>query len=395
MRTIPRWLVVLGVWTAFGLVESAKGYLSGAARGRPGSWMDALVGNMPWWWTWALLTPLVAWLAARVRLDDERTRWRALAAHATASLLVALTHLLVVGAIYQATVIRFVDPSELGRPTTLAATLAAWTNFFLVLELFTYWGIVGAWYALDYRRRYRESALLSAALETRAAQLQTRIAEARVEALRMELNPHFLFNTLNAISGLVRLRETDAAVRMLARLGDLLRATIDRGAGPETTLEEELALLDLYLDIERVRFGERLEVRVDVQHEARAALVPTLILQPLVENAVRHGIARTPGPGLIEITARRENGALHLAVRDNGAGLPDEAEARSDGVGLSNTRARLEELYGAGAGVELVGAAGGGVRAVVRLPYHREPLGAGPVPAAQSAVPGARSMRRS
>jgi LytS/YehU family sensor histidine kinase len=187
----------------------------------------------------------------------------------------------------------------------------------------------------------------------------------------MELNPHFLFNALNAASGLVRKQQNDAAVDMLARLGDLLRTTLDREMPAEVALSEEIQYLGRFVDIELVRFGDRLRVTWDIDPEVRNALVPPLILQPLVENALRHGIGRRPGPAQLRVSARRTGLHLELAVRDSGEGLVPDGRAPRDGIGLSNTRARLAELYGAeAASLEIADVPGGGVRARLLLPFH-------------------------
>jgi len=372
MARLPGWLVVLGFWSLFGLAESAKGYVTQRLRGFPASWVMALIGNMPWWYGWAAVTPLIVWLASRLRLDDDRHRLRSLAVHIPVSLVIAMVHLIVVGALYYVTIIQRMDPALLPGAATAAATITRWLNSFLILNLVTYWGVVGAWYAIDYARRYRESALMSARLRARAAQLELRAGEARMRALRMELNPHFLFNSLNAVAGLVRRQRNDEAVLVIAQLGDLLRLTLDRDAGQELPLGDELALLERYLAIERVRFADRLTVEMEIADAVRQALVPVLVLQPLVENAVRHGIARCPGPGRIRIAAHRERERLTLEVCDTGVGLrgSNGGTPAREGVGLSNTRARLEELYGSAAGLLLADAPGGGVCARLWLPYH-------------------------
>ena len=365
------WLVVAAFWTLLGLVESLKGYVTSSLRGIERSWWHVLVANMPWWWGWAALTPLIVWFAARVRLGDDRGRLRALAGHGAMAVACAVAHVAVVGTLFYFTATRATPAWIPGRPATVAEQLRGWLDTWMMLELVTYCGIVGAWHALDFHRRYRESIVLSARLASQTAELRLHAAEARLQALRMQVNPHFLFNALNAISGLVRTRRDGDAVRMLAGLGDLLRATIDREAEQETALRDELALLERYLDIERVRFADRLTVALDVAAGVADARVPTLILQPLVENALRHGIARRPGPGLVHIRAAREGARLVLEVRDTGEGPPPvTATPPREGIGLANTRARLEQLYGARAGLRLAHADGGGARAVVWLPYH-------------------------
>lgn len=196
--------------------------------------------------------------------------------------------------------------------------------------------------------------------------------EARLAMLRMELHPHFLFNALNAISGLVRRGENEAAVTMLARLGTLLRRTMDGHTTQETRLGDELDLLEQYLAIERVRFGERLDVSVEVEASLFDALVPALVLQPIVENALRHGLSRVPGPGTVRVSAERERESLVLCVRDSGPGFGPGSSERGGGVGLSNTRARLAQLYGDAGRLVTATVPGGGAVVSIRLPLHRQ-----------------------
>jgi LytS/YehU family sensor histidine kinase len=315
-----------------GLVESSKAYVSWQLRGAPHSWAFVLVGNMPWWYAWAALTPIAFWLAAHVRLDKRA--WKLpLAMHFGAALTLSLAHLAGTAVLYYHTTARQLEPTR-----SVGQQIRGFVDYYLAVNVLTYFAVIGAYYGLDLYRRYRER-------EVAAARLETRMHEIRLEALRKQLNPHFLFNALNAVSGLVRRRENAAAVNTLARLGDLLRLTL---AGKDTnmsSLRDELEFLRQYLEIERVRFGDRLAIEEEVDPTVLDAEVPTLILQPLVENAVHHGIARTAGPGRIVVVARRETNRLRLVVRDTGAGFP-QSSVRREGVGLSNTRARLEHLYG-------------------------------------------------
>jgi sensor histidine kinase YesM len=193
----------------------------------------------------------------------------------------------------------------------------------------------------------------------------------------MQLNPHFLFNTLHAISALVD-RDPAGVRRMIARLSELLRSTLEEGAQPERTLERELAFLSRYLEIMQLRFQGKLEVEMDVDPAARAALVPTLILQPLVENAVKHGIANRSGGGRIELRARREGQRVVLSVRDNGPGPGSPAGPAPTGVGLRNTEERLRQTYGEPGALSLGGAEGGGAIAEIRIPYRPSPEAAPP-----------------
>jgi two-component sensor histidine kinase len=335
----------------------------------------------------------VVWLARQFRFDDGHAA-RAALVHFGAMFAAAAVHTLVVGWLFYMTANRgLVFP--LGRPTTLDGpfivaslwrTYRSFLGTYLVVNLATYWIMVGGYYAFEFYKRYREE-------ELRAVRMRAHLTEARLNALRTELNPHFLFNTLNAISGLVRRSENAAAVRMLARLGDLLRMTLERGGDHRVPLEQELELLRVYLEIERVRFHDRLSVEMDVDKTALDGMVPTLILQPLVENAVRHGIAPRPGAGRIRVGVERRNGDLVLEVADSGAGFQGDGGpplgpgvgsadvdasdgagrdmAREDsGVGLSNTRERLAELYGERAVLSLGVAPEGGWLVRLILPYE-------------------------
>jgi anti-sigma regulatory factor (Ser/Thr protein kinase) len=341
-----------------GLLESSAAWVR--TRGTLNlSWRTALFNNMPWWLLWAALMPVAIWLCRRLPLTGPR-RGRNAVLHLLCALALSGVHLLLEGVVYFHSVPRGIYSSQ----------VAVWRQFFanfIVLDVVTYWAIVGAWHAVDLHRRYTDSAL-------RTARLELGLSEARMQALRAELNPHFFFNALNAVSGLVRKQENEAAVKLLARLGDLLSVTLDHARPPEIPLREELMLLDRYLAIERARFGDRLTVLVEHDGPSADALVPTFILQPLVENAIRHGIGQKAGQGSVEVRASREGEALLLAVHDSGEGV---SSSRREGIGLSNTRARLGELYGASASLVLENAAEGGACARVRLPY-RSAAGGGP-----------------
>jgi LytS/YehU family sensor histidine kinase len=236
---------------------------------------------------------------------------------------------------------------------------------YLVAYLIVYWIVVLGhlgWYSY-HRNRERE-------VET--AELQRELIAARLEALRMQLNPHFLFNTLHAVSALIH-ENPEAADRVVARLSELLRLSLDQTKPQEVPLSEELAFLDRYLEIEKTRFAERLQVQKIIDPGVQQALVPYLILQPLVENAIRHAIEPREDLGRLGILACRKNGRLELRVRDNGNGLshPKDPPAR-EGIGLSNTRSRLRHLYGEDFRLELAAAEGGGLEAFMEIPFHTD-----------------------
>ena len=355
-----------------GLLESGKSYINARANGVSADWPSVLSATMPWWLMWAAFTPVAIALSRRFRLD--RGSPVPIAIHVLAALTLAIAHHLIVGTLYYFTETRggvylVGDHFQL---ITLGAQIRLWLGSYFMLNVLTYLAIVGGYHAMEYYRRYREG-------ELRSARLEASMNRARLDALRMELNPHFLFNTLNAISGLVRRRENDDAVVMLARLGELLRSTLEDRAEQEVPLEREIELLRIYLDIVRLRFHDRLQVALDIGDDARAGLVPTLILQPLVENAVRHGIGRLEGSGRIIVGARRVEERLELFVEDNGAGFAEVAgspghgaNGAGAGIGLANTRERVAQLYEGRGGVRCESLPAGGARVVVTLPFRTQ-----------------------
>jgi LytS/YehU family sensor histidine kinase len=234
----------------------------------------------------------------------------------------------------------------------------------LGLRLWTYFLIVALGYAINYYNRYQDGVV-------RASELEANLANAQLQALKMQLHPHFLFNTLNSISALLH-KDLDAADRMIARLGDFLRLTLENSGTTKVTLTEELQFLQCYIEIERIRFQDRLTLNVDIDSRAKAAQIPNLILQPIVENAIRHGIAARPNAGMIDIRARCSDGKLTIEIRDNGPGLPDNGNPRKfhEGLGLSNTRSRLQQLYGQNHKFELTNASGGGAMVVLEMPLQ-------------------------
>jgi two-component system, LytTR family, sensor kinase len=315
-----------------------------------------LVLNLALWYVPAALTGSIFRIAQHFRVDT--TGWpRALGVHALAAITFSIIHL----------------AAMMGVRAVLWPGMftgyGSWTSFVqrsylmsLDWALMTYAAIVGLSYALGY---YRESQ----ARAIGAAHLEARLAEARLKTLEAELHPHFLFNTLHAISTLVH-TQPDAADRMISRLSDLLRITFSRSGSACVPLQEELEFLQKYLEIEQTRFQDRLTVEYEIDPDTLDAEVPRLILQPIVENAIKHGVAPRTAPGRITIGSRLENNQVSLVVRDNGPGLSDSARAGAhEGVGLSNTRDRLECLYGTAQGLNLI-ESGHGLSVEMRLPYR-------------------------
>lgn len=360
-RTLARAGAVLGFWTLVGLASAVQATVMGRLAGRPETLSGELLGSLPGWLFWAAATPAIVLLGRRWRFDRGH-RVRPALLHGAASLVAVLLHAgWVLGILAALGGMNQVDetPGQIFRLLVFSR---------LYLDVLIYGAILGVSYAFEYHGRYRER-------ELKASRLETALARARLDALRMQLNPHFLFNALNAVSAQARAGRSAAAVTMLGGLGDLLRYALDTGEERLVPLWREIAFLDRYLDIERVRFADRLAVEVDVPAEVREARVPPLLLQPLVENAVRHGIAPREGPGRIEVLARREDGRLVLVVRDDGVGMDGEGEgretstSRSAGVGLANARARLAALWGDAARLTVARRAEGGVEAVIEMPW--------------------------
>jgi LytS/YehU family sensor histidine kinase len=243
----------------------------------------------------------------------------------------------------------------------------------LPIDVIFYWTIVGVGYAFEYYRRFREQQLQAAGLELRATRLETQLARAQLQALKMQLHPHFLFNTLHAISALMD-DDIKGARRMIARLSELLRLTLEGAGRQEVSLRQELDALERYLEIEQIRFQDRLKVHLAVEPETLDASVPNLVLQPIVENAVRHGIAPRSSAGRIEIRAERRDGMIELQVIDDGPGLHPYGEGCPDefreGIGLANTRARLRRLYGDEHCIEIRNADEGGLVVKLAIPFR-------------------------
>jgi two-component system, LytTR family, sensor kinase len=337
-----------------------------------------VVLNCAYWYSWALFTPPIVWLSQRFRFERQGLL-RAVAVHLPAVVLFSLAH---IGAMQAAQ--WWLVTSDGGEfRWWSAAQRAALMNF--DWEMMTYWAIVGLSHALLYYRESRDRAL-------RSAQLETRLVEAQLKTLQQQLHPHFLFNTLHAVSTLMH-RDVVAADRTLMRLSDLLRLTLERLGEQEVTLASELEFLRKYLEIERMRFADRLVVRFDVSAEAESAFVPTLLLQPLVENAIKHGVARKSGAGHIDIAARREDDKLHIEIRDDGVGLSEDAlTALHKGIGVSTTRARLQHQFGADFRFEFHRLSQG-VAVIVVVPWRVN----GPAQSAgadqASSISGARGIR--
>src|SRR6266851_5442556 len=319
-----KWLALFALWTFIGLSFASQHYLSQSKIGRPVTWSFAVSRALADWYVYALLSVPALWLALRAEVEQWLSQK-------------SLT------------------------PISFAEAFSRALVALFVYNLLIYWVIVSISHAVEYYRKYQER-------ELGAAELEKRLAQAKLQALQMQLNPHFLFNTLNSISSLMH-KDVEAADRMIAQLSDLLRHTLESSDAQEVALEEELDFLRRYLDIQQTRFGERMKVEMEIAPETLAARVPNLILQPLVENAIRHGIAPRAAPGRIVLSAQRQGEWLELEVRDNGEGLP-ENQPPAEGIGLSNTRARLQQLYPQRFRLRFGPALEGGLAVRIQIPFR-------------------------
>jgi sensor histidine kinase YesM len=309
------------------------------------------------WIPWALATPLVLRLGRRfppVKLLPLST-W-----------LVHVLSAVVIGLAFSGwmTCLEWMM-NPYAVPVPRSAFLSIWIDRFnngILADLLLYGTILIVNSVLESRERLAQQ-------QTETARLNEQLTKVQLRALRQQIEPHFLFNTLNAVSGLVREGRNDAAVSMIAGLSDFLRRVLEESSRQQVPLQEEMEFTQTYLDIQRVRFADRLQLSVDVPAELYAAQVPSLILQPMVENAVKHGIAKRAHGGSIHIAATRRNGTLTLRVRNDGPSLPPDWESATTGIGIANVRTRLQSLYGEGFTLDLRNQDAGGVEASVSLPF--------------------------
>ena len=353
---LPRLPLIFAAWLVPALLSAFDNYMQSRLSNERPEWRWVLFNGVDWL-LYAVLTPGVFRISRRYPLQ-RKGGGRQIALHIGWALGMCVAW----ATLGQLLRLAIFHPPAGFTVMKFWRALEGWIFTTLPFGTAVYFALVGIEHALAYMAKARER-------ETQAVRLTAQLAEARLGALRMQLNPHFLFNSLNAITVLVRDQNTAAASRMLELLSDVLRLVLRREASHEAALATELDFLERYLAIEQVRFSDRLRPRIEVDAAIRRAVVPQLILQPLVENALRHGIARRADAGLLEVTARRDGDTLVLTVRDDGPGL-DPAGAPATGVGLANTRARLTALYGSRASLEIANAAGDGVVATIRLPYH-------------------------
>ncbi len=355
-----RWLkfaALTGIWVFIGLLLALEVYFNFRAqmKGETVSFTFTDV-SMPQFiraLMWGLMAPLI--LHARQKMPLSRGHWAGgITFHLAFSFFIMAEFYLA----------RMYLGMLLGGESLGNFWTDCYVNFYgrNIIDMAFYWAVLAFGFSSEIYHKYRSE-------ELRAAQLETRLMETELKALRQQLHPHFLFNTLNTIAVLVREQKNDEAVTLVARLSTLLRMALDNTGVPEVTLRQEMDFLGRYLDIQRARFSDRLAVNISITPEAMGARIPNLLLQPLVENAILHGIAPRAGPGHVDVLGRVEGANLHLEVRDDGLGF-DGTKRAKEGIGLANTRERLAKIYGARGQLLLRSEPGRGVSVQIVMPYR-------------------------
>ena len=357
-----RWFWIAALWCAGGLFDASQTVLVMHAEGKHHSWPPLFVTELATWLPWALATPLVIGLARRYPINRSASV-RTAAVH-----LFALSILSVVSEAWSALLQVLFNPWANRQWPTFFDTFQTALIFQALIFVTAYTLILTATYLVDARERIARQA-------AETAQLNEELSKAQLAALRGQMEPHFMYNTLNSIAGLVRDQHGDQAVSMIVGLSEFLRRASQDSLRSQVTLAEEVEYLQRYLDIQKVRFGERLRVAMQIPEDLLTAQVPSLLLQPLAENAIKHGIAKLSAGGTVRITGARSNGSLRLSVYNDGPDLPPDWEATQTGVGMGNLRTRLHILYGNEADVALgrsdaSGMDAGGVEVAVTLPFR-------------------------
>jgi two-component system LytT family sensor kinase len=360
LRNYPLYFLL---WTVLGLFYFSQGVTQRLLGYDATPWWHYLVGWLLGVYIWAFLTPIILLLGRKFPL--ERRNWlRRTALQLLLSAVFSVVELTLETALY----------SRLHLFPTFVNNFRGSLAPLLIRgfhgDILNYWIVLGVQWGVLYYRRYQERSREVLKFELRASELQSQLMSAQLNALKMQLQPHFLFNTLNAITVLVRQQRAKDAEQMLGHLSDLLRRVLEDIDTQEVSLRRELEYLQLYLAIEQVRFADRLRVEVSADPQVQEALMPQLILQPIVENAIRHGIGQSSSAGRILINASKSDGTLELRVQDDGPGLSPKQASLDPGIGLANTRARLQQLYGQDARLEIRNCERGGVIVTMIIPFH-------------------------
>jgi len=362
------WGLIFGAWGLFVALRVARSMLD-TDRSTPSVEADMVMVWTVEYAIWALLTPFIFWLCTHLGRNGRWKPWQRVAAHVAAGFGVA-----VLMDVYSDFIYRYVFELRDPVDTVIASiqgSLADASGLNFIRELILYLTILSIGFARAYYLRLQDRRI-------QATELRAQLTEARLQALRMQINPHFLFNTLNAVAGLVE-HDPKGVRTMVARLSALLRHTLETDGQGEVPLSQELKVLDDYLAIMHVRFADRLRIETNVDDEVRGALVPDLVLQPLVENAIKHGISKRETPGTVRISARRTGPYVRLTVEDDGDGTEstftgDGIPNVSSGIGLRNLKERLERLYGDDHRMSLRPSTTGGLAAQIWIPFHTDPM---------------------
>lgn len=349
------WRWIAAFWTAGAVFEATQSIFIQHALGRHGGEWLLFVTETAGWLPWALATPYVIKLARRLPIIPAPTA-RGVAAH-----LATLLAITMIAEVWSAALHMLFNPWAHRQAPTFWDTLSATLIFHGLICVFAYMLILALTYLVDSRDKVARQA-------TEAARLNEELSNAQLAALRRQMDPHFMFNTLNSIAGLVRDDRKAAAVGMIVGLGEFLRRASEDAHHPQVTLAEEVEYLQRYIEIQKVRFGDRLQFSIDIPADLMDAQVPSLLLQPLAENAIKHGLSERLSGGAVRVSGTESDAALHLSVYNDGRPFRPEWEAQGAGIGLANLRTRLQILYGASAAIRVNDVGDSGVEVVVSLP---------------------------
>lgn len=327
------WFLNIGIWTSIVVFQSVQSYTSSRSEGSVAHLGPVIVLQCATWFSWALLSPVLFKLSQEHPLENLFS-FRSMVLYP----LIGIASIGLQVATHTVAMILYPDTGWSHGP--FGAIYLSMLRWMVLPSLLVFVGIIGAGHAITYYRKFQDR-------ELRTSQLEQQLTEARLHSLQMQLQPHFFFNTLHAIASLVRVKQNSTAVKMIARFSDLMRYTLDQADKPKTPLSQEMKFVREYLDIEQTRFADRMKVNVHINREVLKAFIPSLLLQPVVENAIKHGIARLPRKGSIDIVAHRINGDLCIEVTNDGVGYKFNGSDKSgNGVGLKNVQQRLHQLYG-------------------------------------------------
>ncbi|MET0498114.1 MAG: histidine kinase [Steroidobacteraceae bacterium] len=350
------WRWIAAIWCAGGLLEASQAVLiMRFGEGRRHAWLPLFATSLATWLPWALATPWIINLARRYPII-RGTTVRTVAAHLAAFLAIS-----VVAEAWSATLQVLFNPWGNRRPPTFWDTLSITLLYQILIFLIAYVLVLTITYLIDSRENIARQM-------TETARLNEELSKAQLAALRRQMEPHFMFNTLNSIAALVRDRRSDAAVSMIVGLSEFLRRASEDSHRAQVTLGEEVEYLQRYVDIQKVRFGERLHVSVDIPAHLLDVTVPNLLLQPLVENAIKHGISKRAAGGTVRVAGERKDGSLYLSVYNDGPSFRKDWETTGGGVGLANLRTRLQILHGSAADLAMAPGGSDGVEVIVTLP---------------------------